>query len=145
MLQAQNGDTLIIDYIVRKGDGAVVVDTSAEGPQTITLGEGAIFPQIEQRLATMEVGEQQTVALSCEEAFGPRNEEMVIDIPRQNLPTQMAPEPGMTLQAEQQDGSRLTLYVVAVGDESVKADANHPLAGEDLAFDVTLREIRKVA
>lgn len=145
MHNAQNGDTLIIDYVVRKSDGAIVADTRDQGPQTITLGEGAIFPQIEQQLATMTVGEEQTVALACEEAFGPRNEEMVIEIPRQNLPTEMAPEPGMTLQAEQNDGTRLTLYVVAVGDQTVKADANHPLAGEDLAFNVTLREIRKVA
>lgn len=145
MQQPQKGDTVLIDYVVRKSDGAVVADTTQEGPQAITLGAGAIFPQIEEQLTTMALGEQQTVELPCENAFGPRKEEMIIDIPRANLPDEMAPEPGMALQAEQQDGARVTLYVVDVAQDTVKADGNHPLAGENLAFDVTLREIRSSA
>ncbi len=72
-------------------------------------------------------------------------EEMVVDIPRQSLPADVDPQPGMALQAQQEDGSAITLYIVAVGDEAVKADGNHPLAGEDLSFDVTLREIKEAA
>ncbi|MEE4288600.1 MAG: FKBP-type peptidyl-prolyl cis-trans isomerase [Erythrobacter sp.] len=145
MTNATQGDTVLIDYTVRKGDGAVVTDTRAEGPQTITIGQGEIFPQIEETLANMQVGEEASVSIDCEKAFGPRSDEMVIDIPRQNLPAEPAPQPGMTLQAQQQDGSAMTLYIVAVNEQTVKADANHPLAGEDLTFDLTLREIRKAA
>jgi FKBP-type peptidyl-prolyl cis-trans isomerase 2 len=145
MQNAQAGDTVLIDYVVRKSDGEVVANTEEQGPQTIKLGEGAIFPQIEERLTSMDLGETQTVEISCDHAFGPRNDEMIIDIPRENLPPEMEPQQGMALQAEQQDGQRVTLYVVSVSDDVVKADGNHPLAGEDLDFDVTLREIRRVA
>ena len=68
-----------------------------------------------------------------------------MDIPRSNLPPEPAPQPGMALQAQAQDGTPLTLHIVEVGDQTVKVDGNHPLAGEDLAFDVTLREIKQAA
>ena len=145
MLNAKHGDTVLIDYIVRKSDGEVVGNTEQNGPQAIRIGEGAIFPQIEEKLVAMEVGGQETVTIKSDKAFGPRREELLVDIPRQNLPAEPAPQPGMALQAKQQDGSAITLYVVAVEEQSVKADGNHPLAGEDLTFDVTLREIKEAA
>ncbi|MGB3712134.1 MAG: FKBP-type peptidyl-prolyl cis-trans isomerase [Erythrobacter sp.] len=145
MTQAQQGDTVLIDYKIHKSDGTLVGDTSEAGPQPITIGEGAIFPKIEEKLTEMKVGDQQKVEIASDNAFGPRRDDMVIDIPRQNLPAEPAPEPGMALQAQQQDGSSVTLYVLDVNEEAVKADANHPLAGEDLTFDVTLREIRAAA
>ncbi len=145
MQTAKHGDTVVIDYVVRKSDGTVIGDTQDNGPQAIKIGDSAIFPQIEEKLTAMEVGDQQTVAIESDKAFGPRRDDMVIDIPRENLPADPAPQPGMALQAQQQDGSEMTLYVVEVGAQSVKADGNHPLAGEDLAFDVTLREIREAA
>ncbi|MXP28765.1 peptidylprolyl isomerase [Porphyrobacter algicida] len=145
MATPNNGDTVVIDYTVSRTDGAVVGDTKETGPQTITLGQNAIFPQIEETLTGMAVGDQETVTVSSDKAFGPRREELLIDIPRANLPPEPAPEPGMALQAQQQDGSAITLYVVEVGDQTVKADGNHPLAGEDLTFGVTLREIKQAA
>mgnify|MGYP003667518675 FL=1 len=145
MQNAKQGDTVVIDYSVRTGDGRVVGDTKEAGPQEIKLGEGAIFPQVEARLADMKVGDKETVAIECANAFGARREEMVIDIPRENLPAEADPQPGMALQAQQQDGSAVTLYVVAVGEQFVKADGNHPLAGEDISFDVTLRESKDAA
>jgi len=145
MTNAQQGDTVLIDYTIHKSDGTIVGDTKEAGPQPITIGEGAIFPKIEQKLTEMDIGDQEKVTIEAENAFGPRQEEMVIDIPRQNLPPEPSPEPGMALKAQQQDGSTVTLYVVSVNDQAVKADANHPLAGENLTFDVTLREIRSAA
>lgn len=145
MQNAKQGDTVVIDYSVRTGDGTVVGDTKETGPQAIKLGDGAIFPQVEQKLADMKVGDQETVAIESDKAFGARREEMVIDIPRQNLPADADPQPGMALQAQKPDGSAVTLYVIAVDEQTVKADGNHPLAGEDLSFDVTLREIQDAA
>lgn len=145
MATPNNGDTVSIDYEVRKADGTVVGTTQGQGPQAIQIGEGQIFPAIEQALTGMEVGEEKTVSIDSANAFGPRHEEMVMDIPRQNLPAEPAPEPGMALQAQQQDGSPVTLYIVSVEGETVKADGNHPLAGEDLTFGVTLRDIKQAA
>ena len=145
MTNPKNGDTVTIDYVIHRTDGEVVGNTQEAGPQDIQLGSGQIFPQIEQALTGMEVGDAQKVAIECANAFGPRQEALVIDIPRQNLPPEPAPQPGMALQAQQQDGTPLTLYVVEVGEQSVKADGNHPLAGEDLTFDITLRDIKQAA
>jgi len=145
MTTPNNGDTVTIDYVLRKGDGAVVGTTQQTGPQEFRLGRGEIFPQIEQALTTMQVGEEQSVDIPCDQAFGLRRDDLVIDISRTNLPPEPAPEPGMALQAQAQNGQPMTLYVVEVGEQSVKVDGNHPLAGEDVTFDLTLREIKKAA
>ena len=145
MATPKQGDTVTIDYTIKNGDGAVVGNTQEAGPQEITLGQSQIFPQIEEALTGMKVGDEQTVAIPSDNAFGPRREELVIEIPRQNLPAEPAPQPGMQLQAQGQDGQQIMLHIVEVGEQSVKADGNHPLAGEDIIFDVTLREIKQAA
>ena len=145
MTTPNNGDTVSIDYVLRRGDGEVVGTTEEMGPQDIELGSGQIFPQIEEALTGMAVGEEQSVSIDCANAFGPRQDALVIDIPRENLPPEPAPQPGMAMQAQAQDGSPMTLYIVEVGDQTIKADGNHPLAGEDLTFDITLRDIKQAA
>ncbi len=145
MTSPKQGDIVSIDYEVRTSDGTVVGHTQQEGPQDIKLGGGQIFPQIEQALTGMKVGDEETVEIPSESAFGPRRDELIIDIPLSNLPPEPAPQPGMTLQAQQQDGTAMTLYIVEVGEQSVKADGNHPLAGQDLTFGLTLREIKQAA
>ena len=145
MTTPNNGDTVTIDYVLKRGDGEVVGNTQDVGPQQITLGSGQIFPQIEEALTAMEVGDEKTIDIPSDKAFGPRREEMIIDIPLSNLPPEPAPQPGMQLQAQSPDGQPMTLFIVEVGAENVKADGNHPLAGEDVTFDVTLREIKQAA
>ncbi len=145
MTTPNNGDTVTIDYTLKRGDGEVVGSTEEVGPQQVQLGAGQTFPQIEQALTGMEVGENKVVSIDCANAFGPRNDQLVIDIPRGNLPPEPAPQLGMALQAQQPDGTPMTLYVVEVGDEAIKADGNHPLAGEDITFDLTLRDIKQAA
>jgi len=145
MTSPKQGDIVSIDYVVRKSDGTVVGNTAEQGPQDIKLGTGQIFPQIEQALTGMKVGDEQTVEIESDQAFGPRREEMIIEIPRQNLPPEPAPQPGMQLQAQGQDGQPIMLHIVEVGEQSIKADGNHPLAGEDITFAVTLREIKQAA
>ncbi|WP_397506500.1 peptidylprolyl isomerase [Qipengyuania sp. R86523] len=145
MTTPNNGDTVSIDYVLRRGDGEVVGTTQEMGPQDIELGSGQIFPQIEQALTGMEVGDEETVEIASDSAFGPRRDELVIDIPRENLPPEPAPQPGMAMQAQSPDGQPLTLYIVEVGEQTVKADGNHPLAGEDISFAITLRDIKQAA
>ena len=145
MSTAKTGDTVTIDYTVKKSDGTVVANTAESGPQDLTLGGGEVMPALEEGLAGMEVGAEKTITIPSEKAYGPHNPELVIDLPRANLPPEPAPQPGMQLQAQAQDGQPMMLTITEVGDESVKADANHPLAGEDITFDVTLREIKQAA
>lgn len=145
MQEAKHGDTVMIDYVVRKGDGTIVGNTEETGPQAITIGEAQMFPQIEEALTGMKPGDQQTVEIESDKGFGPRRDELIIDIPRSNLPPEPAPQPGMGLQAQRPDGTPVNLVVIEVGDDVVKADGNHPLAGEDISFDLTLREIKDAA
>lgn len=145
MQTAKTGDTVIIEYVVRKSHDNVVGGTAQKGPQTVKLGDAGIFPQIESALDGMTVGEEKTVTIPTADAFGPRRDEMIIDIPRANLPADTEPKPGMTLAAQQQDGSTANLVITEVKEDSVRADGNHPLAGEDLRFDLTLVEIKEAA
>lgn len=145
MTTPTNGDTVTIDYVLKRGDGEPVGTTAQSGPQEVQLGAGQIFPQIEAALTDMKVGDEQSVSIPCDSAFGQRQDALVVDIPRDNLPPEPAPQPGMALQAQSPDGQPMTLYVVEVGETAIKADGNHPLAGEDLTFDITLRDIKQAA
>ena len=145
MTTPNSGDTVTIDYVLRRGDGEIIGNTEQVGPQQVQLGSGQIFPQVEQVLSGMKVGESQTVEIASDNAFGPRREELVIDIPRANLPPEPAPQPGMQLNAQAPNGQPMVLSILEVNEESVKADGNHPLAGEDVSFELTLRDIQKAA
>lgn len=145
MASAKKGDIVAVDYVVRTGDGRVVGGTQDQGPQTLTLGSGEIFPEVEQALDGMAVGEEKAVTIASDAAFGPRREEMVVQIPREQLPAEQDPQPGMSLSARTQDGQTVNLVITEVGDNAVVADGNHPLAGEDLHFGVTLVEIKQAA
>ncbi|MEZ5680000.1 MAG: FKBP-type peptidyl-prolyl cis-trans isomerase [Erythrobacter sp.] len=143
MTTPANGDTVTIDYVLRRTDGQEIGNTEQAGPQEITLGSGQIFPAIEQALSVMQVGDTQTVAIACADAFGPRNETLVMEIPRSDMPPGPDPQPGMTMQAERADGQPITLHILEVGVETIRLDGNHALAGEDLTFDITLRTITR--
>jgi FKBP-type peptidyl-prolyl cis-trans isomerase SlyD len=145
MATAKNGDTVAIDYVVKTKEGRVVGGTEGQGPQTLTLGNDEIFPQIEAALTDMEEGGEDTVTIESDHAFGPRREELIVEIPRANLPDDAEPQPGMTLSAQQSDGQPVQLVITNVQDETVTADGNHPLAGEDLIFGLKLVEIKQAA
>ena len=145
MTTPNSGDTVTIDYVLKRGDGEIIGNTADVGPQQVQLGAGQIFPAIEEALTGMSVGDSKTVEIASDNAFGPRREELIIDIPRANLPPEPAPQPGMQLNAQAPDGQPMTLFILEVGEEAVKADGNHPLAGEDVSFDLTLRDIKQAA
>jgi FKBP-type peptidyl-prolyl cis-trans isomerase 2 len=145
MPNAKKGDTVLISYTVRTADGRVVGQTEDDSPISLTLGNAEIFPEVEAALDGLEVGTESTAIVASDNAFGPRREEMVIDIPRAELPPGQTPEPGMTLGAQQQDGSTVQLTITQVSDDTITADGNHPLAGEDLHFGLKLVEIKTAA
>ncbi len=113
----------------------------ASGPLDIHLGAGEIFPQIEQALLGMTLGESRSVTIAAAEAFGEYDEENVVTIPRAQLPADLDPEVGEELVLTGDDDEHFGVTVVEVNAESITFDSNHPLAGEDLTFTITLREI----
>jgi FKBP-type peptidyl-prolyl cis-trans isomerase 2 len=100
---------------------------------------------VEAVLDGMEVGHEESVTVGVADAFGPRREDLIVEIPRAQLSGDNTPEPGMTLTAAQPDGSTVNLTITDVGAETVTADGNHPLSGEDLHFDLKLVEIKSAA
>jgi peptidylprolyl isomerase len=103
-----------------------------------TIGEGQVIPGFEQAVQGMSIGEEKTVTIPVAEAYGDRQDELVAQVPRSDLPPGMEPEVGQQLEVTQEDGSSFPVLVIDVNAESITLDANHPLAGKDLTFDLKL-------
>lgn len=138
MSEAKPGDTVKIHYTGKLPDGTQFDTSSGKDPLEFELGSGQVIPGFEKAVTGMEVGQTKSVTIPPEEAYGDRNEEMVHEVPKSALPDDLEPEEGMGLQARGEDGQVFRLTVTEVGDETVKVDANHPLAGKDLNFDIEL-------
>ena len=120
-------------------DGCASDDCGCEtGPMELTIGSEGFFPQIEAALVGMAPGEKKTIVIPAEEAFGEYDEENIVIIGRDQFPDDLTPEVDMDLELDGEDGESIVGTVVEVTDENVTLDANHPLAGEDLIFDLEL-------
>jgi peptidylprolyl isomerase len=141
MERAKNGDTVKVHYTGSMPDGQVF-DTSRERePLQMTIGAGEIVPGFEEAVVDMGVGETKTVDLAPEEAFGQRNEEMVAVVERSQIPENIEVEPGQMLTVRTEDGQTFDVTVTDVSGDAVTVDGNHPLAGQDLRFEIELLEI----
>ncbi len=141
MAQSKNGDTVKVHYTGKLEDGTVFDSSVKRDPLQFTLGEGLLIPGFEQAVLGMSPGESKTVEVSADQAYGPHREEMVMDVDRQEFPSHFQPEVGQQLQIPQSDGRMIRLTVTDVSEQMVTLDANHPLAGRDLTFDIQLLEI----
>lgn len=139
--QAKLGDTVQVHYTGMLTDGTVF-DTSAERePMEFTIGTGQVIPGFDEAVKGMKVGEKKTVTIPAEEAYGPRFEDMLEEIPLEKLPEGKTPEVGQRLVAVNPDGRQAIVTIVSVSDNVVVVDTNHPLAGEDLTFEIELVKI----
>ena len=141
MAQAKNGDTVTVHYTGKLEDGTVFDSSVDRDPLQFTLGEGLLIPGFEQAVLGMSPGESKTAQVSADQAYGLHREEMVVEIDRQEFPPHFQPEVSQQLQMPQSDGRIIRLIVAAVSEQKVTLDANNPLAGRDLTFDIQLLEI----
>jgi FKBP-type peptidyl-prolyl cis-trans isomerase 2 len=138
MAQAKNGDTVTVHYTGRFADGTVF-DTSVSGePLEFTVGERQVIPGFEQAVQGMEVGHTKTVNIPSEDAYGDHDEDLVFQLEPDAFPTDLELEVGQQLQLDQPDGRVIHLRVAEITESMVTLDANHPLAGEDLTFELEL-------
>lgn len=143
MSKVKEGDTVKVHYTGKLNDGSVF-DTSRERnePLEFTLGQGQLIPGFEKAVEGMNVGDSTTVEIPTDEAYGERRDDLELEISRDELPDHIEPEVGMQLQMQQQqNGQAIPVQITEVNDDKVKLDANHPLAGKDLTFDIELVEI----
>jgi peptidylprolyl isomerase len=140
--KVKEGDTVKVHYTGKLTDDGTVFDSSRERePLEFTLGEGKLIPGFENAVVGMEEGDSTTVDLASEDAYGERREDLELEVSKSDLPENIDPQVGMQLQMQQQeDGQTIPVQITAVEDEYVKLDANHPLAGKDLTFDIKLIE-----
>ena len=141
MVQAQVGDLVRVHYTGRLADGTIF-DTSMERePLEFTLGEGELIAGFEQAVLGMTAGETKTATILADQAYGPHHAERVINVERHQLPPNLQPEIDQRLQMTRPDGTTITVIVTSMTETQVTLDANHPLAGHDLIFDIMLVEI----
>lgn len=141
MTQAQTGDKVKLHYTGSLQDGSVFDTSQGRAPLEFTLGENQVIPGFENAVIGMAPGESKTVNIPADQAYGQRNENMVLEVPPEQFPDDIDPKLGDQLQIRQQDGSAVNVVVSEVTDSMVRLDANHPLAGEDLIFEINLVEI----
>lgn len=141
MAQASAGDTVKVHYTGKLEDGTVFDSSRDREPLEFTLDAGQIIPGFEEAVEGMQEGEETTVEIPPEKAYGMHQEEAVMEFPMEQFPEEIDPEVGMQLQLQGTNGQPFPARVVEVGDETVVLDANHPLAGETLTFDIELVEV----
>lgn len=142
MTPAKVGDTVAVHYTGKLTDGTVF-DTSAERePLEFTIGQGNIIPGFEQAVIGMTPGDSKTEHIPVDQAYGPYREEMVLEVERAQMPADLDPEVGQQLQVREQSGGIIPVVITEVSDATITLDANHPLAGEDLTFDIQLVAIK---
>ena len=139
---ANDGDTVKVHYTGTLEDGTVF-DTSRERePLEFTLGEGQLIPGFEEAVRGIQVGQTKTVTIPAEEAYGPHHDEMVMVVERDKLPEGLKPAIGQRLQMQQPDSGTAVVVVTDVSETTITIDANHPLAGKVLTFEIELVEIK---
>ena len=141
MAEAKQGDTVKVHYTVRLEDGTILGSTTNHEPLQFTIGEGEILPGFEEAIVGMNPGESKTVQVPADGAFGPHQEEMIVVAGRNRLPADLKPKAGESLLFRQEDGKTITVMVTDVSESSVTIDANHPLAGKELTFNIQFIEI----
>ncbi len=141
MATAKAGDKVKIHYTGKLDDGTVFDSSSGREPLDFELGAGAVIPGFDAAVTGMSSGENKTVRIEAEEAYGPRREDMIMEVNRSEMPADMDLEVGMQLQASPPGAPPVLLTVVSLNEETVTLDGNHPLAGQALTFEIELTEI----
>jgi peptidylprolyl isomerase len=138
---ASQGDTVHVHYAGSLEDGTVFDSSEGRDPLEFTLGAGQVIPGFENAVVGLAEGERATTRIPPEEGYGPRSSELVLVIERSQFPPGVTPEVGQRFQMQTEDGNTLRVTVTETHDETVEIDANHPLAGEALTFELELVKI----
>lgn len=141
MAHVKQGDKVRLHYTGKLRNGSTFDSSRETGPLEFRVGEGEVIPGFERAVVGMETGESKTVEIAAADAYGERNESLISEVPRSDIPAEVEVSTGEQLQASLPDGRTILVTVRDVDDEVVRLDANHPLAGEDLIFDIEIVEV----
>jgi len=141
MTQAKAGDAVKVHYTGKLEDGDIFSTSTQGDPLQFIVGQGETIPGFDQAVEGMQIGDSKRIEVSSEQAYGPYLDDLVIQVDRKELPPELDPKVGDRLQIQQEDGKAIPVNVIDLTDEAVTLDANHPLAGKDLTFEIELMEI----
>ena len=136
MAQVKNGDTVKVHYHGRLTDGTTFDSSEGRSPLEFEVGAQQVIKGFDEGVLGMAIGEKKTINIPAEDAYGSASADKMIEFPREQFPPDMTPEVGMQLSLRSQDGHDFPVVIAEVREEVVVLDANHPLAGKDLVFDV---------
>ncbi len=143
MTQAKNGDTVKVHYHGRLVDGTTFDSSNGREPLEFEVGSGMVIKGFDDGVQGMSVGDKKTIQIPVDEAYGPKDPTMLVEFPRDQFPDELKPEAGMQLNMSNSAGQVIPVMVTEVKDDTVILDANHPLAGQELIFDIELVDIAK--
>jgi peptidylprolyl isomerase len=143
MEKVKSGDTVKVHYHGRLTDGTTFDSSNGREPLEFEVGSGQVIKGFDDGVSGMGIGEKKTINIPVNEAYGPRSEEMVVQFPKTNFPPNLDPEVGMQLTMTNNVGQQIPVVITEVMEEVVVLDANHPLAGQDLIFDLELVSINE--
>ncbi len=141
MIKAKDGDTVRVQYTGKLEDGSVFDSSMENDSLQFTIGKGQVLHGVEQAVIGMQPQESKTVLVPAAEAYGPHRDEMTTQVQRSQFPDSVELKVGQRLQINQKNGQSIAVSVLGLSDSTVTLDANHPLAGKDLTFDLQLVEI----
>lgn len=140
-MTAKNGDTVKVHYTGKFEDGTVFDSSVDRDPMELTIGQGQVIPGFENAIVGMGLGESRTAIIAANDAYGEHRKDLLLVVERDKLPEDLNPAAGEQLELRQQDGRAILVTIAEVTDTSITLDANHPLAGKNLVFDIQLKEI----
>lgn len=140
-IHAREGDKVKVHYTGTLKDGTVFDSSRGRDPLEFTIGAGRLIPDFEQTVIGMSLGESRTITILAENAYGEYRDELVLVVDRDRFPPDLRPDVGQQLELRRPDGRVQTVTVAETSELSVTLDANHPLAGRDLTFDIELVEV----
>ena len=141
MADVKKGDKVSVNYTGKLDNEVVFDSTENRDPLLFTVGNGDLIPQFEEAVIGMKPGDSKQIHITSENAYGEYSEEYVFEVPKSEFPKEIPMEEGTPLQMQQQDGRVIMVKIKSVEEEKVTIDANHPLAGQNLTFDITLVDI----
>ncbi len=143
MQQVKSGDTIRVHYHGKLTDGTTFDSSEGREPLEFEVGSGMVIPGFDDGVTGMTIGEKKTINIPADEAYGQKEKERIMDFPIDRFPPDMVPEVGMQLSMNNGEGGEIPVIIISVKEELVTLDANHPLAGETLIFNLELVEIVK--
>lgn len=141
MQQAKSGDKVRVHYHGKLRSGETFDSSQGREPLEFTVGSGQVIKGFDEGVKGMQVGDKRTVEIAVEDAYGEKEEGRIVEFPKAQFPPNMTAEVGMQLMMSDGQGNQIPVTITEVKEDSVVLDANHPLAGEDLIFDIELVEI----